>query len=164
MKLAQVVAHAAVLMTLFLPVISTGQTLQQPVQTEVRLDALISASSSVHAGYGLSIPVGLYIRTGVNAGLGVGKHGADGRLDLIGRFSPDPFRQSRWAPYGGAGLSGRFRNDEDGEHNVFLLIYLGIEGPLPQGRQSGWAPAFELGLGGGARVGVILRRGIHARR
>jgi len=44
------------------------------------------------------------------------------------------------------------------------MIFLGVEGPLPLGRTSGIVPAFELGLGGGARVGVVLRRGINARR
>ena len=32
------------------------------------------------------------------------------------------------------------------------------------GEMSGWVPAFELGLGGGARVGIVLRQGINARR
>jgi len=35
---------------------------------------------------------------------------------------------------------------------------------LPFGQPGGLVPAFELGLGGGARLGVILRQGIAARR
>jgi hypothetical protein len=76
----------------------------------------------------------------------------------------DPFRQSRWAPYAGAGLSGRYRSERDGGPRAYLLVFLGVEGPLALGALEGWVPAFELGLGGGARVGVILRRGINARR
>jgi hypothetical protein len=44
------------------------------------------------------------------------------------------------------------------------MIFLGVEGPLARGAMSGIVPAFELGLGGGARFAVILRRGINARR
>jgi hypothetical protein len=39
-----------------------------------------------------------------------------------------------------------------------------LEGPVPFGETEGWVPALEVGLGGGGRVGVILRRGVNARR
>jgi hypothetical protein len=141
-----------------------AQVPQQPVQAEGRLDGLFAHTTGVEAGLGVSVPVGLYVRTGMVAGLGAGSHGVEGRTDFIARFSLDPFRQSRWAPYAGGGISGRYRSEDDGGSHAYLLIYLGVEGPLPIGRTSGWVPAFELGLGGGARVGVILRRGINARR
>jgi hypothetical protein len=96
--------------------------------------------------------------------VGAGRHGVESRADFISRFSLDPFRQSRWAPYGGAGLSGRFRSTADGGSKAYLLVFLGLEGPLPYGQVSGWVPAVELGLGGGARIGLILRRGINGRR
>jgi len=88
----------------------------------------------------------------------------EGRTDFVSRFSLDPFRQSRWAPYAGVGISGRYRSELDGGSRAYLLIFLGVEGPLPLGEMSGWVPAFELGLGGGARVGIVLRQGINARR
>jgi hypothetical protein len=97
-------------------------------------------------------------------GVGAGRHGVESRADFIMRFSLDPFRQSRWAPYAGAGLSGRFRPTDDGGSKGFLLVFLGLEGPLPDRHLSGWVPALEVGLGGGARVGVILRKGINGRR
>jgi hypothetical protein len=137
---------------------------QQPVQLEGRVDAIIARTTGVEAGLGLSVPSGIYMRTGLVAGIGAGRHGVEGRTDLISRFSLDPFRQSRWAPYGGAGVSGRYRSKLDGGSHAYLMIFLGVEGPLPLGATSGIVPAFELGLGGGARVGVILRRGINARR
>ena len=164
MKMSRVVAPIGVLVTAIFPVIARTQTLQLPLQTEARLDGIFATASAVHAGLGLSVPTGIYLRTGVVGGVGAGKGGADGRLDIVGRFTLDPFRQSRWAPYAGAGLSQRFRTDDNGGHGAFLLIYLGVEGPLPHGEQNGWAPALELGLGGGARIGFIMRRGIHGRR
>jgi hypothetical protein len=136
----------------------------QPFQSEVRVDGIFARSSAVEAGYGISIPTGIYMRTGLVAGAGVGRHGIESRADFISRFSLDPFRQSRWAPYGGGGLSGRFRPLADGGAKAFLLVFLGIEGPLPAGKMSGWVPAVEVGLGGGARVGLLLRRGINGRR
>jgi hypothetical protein len=136
----------------------------QQLQSEVRVDGIFARTSGVEAGLGLSVPAGLYVRNGLVAGVGAGRHGVESRADFISRFSLDPFRQSRWAPYGGAGISGRFRSIADGGSKGFVLIFLGVEGPLPTSKQSGWVPAVEVGLGGGARVGLILRRGINGRR
>jgi hypothetical protein len=146
------------------PAPSAAQLTTQAYQSEVRLDGIVARTSAVEAGYGISVPMGIYVRSGLVGGVGVGRHGADGRTDLISRFSLDPFRQSRWAPYGGAGFSGRFRAAADGGSRGYLLVFLGVEGPLAAGTASGWVPAFEVGLGGGARVGVVLRRGIADRR
>src|ERR1700680_2195490 len=137
---------------------------QQPVQVEGRVDAIVARTTGVEAGLGLSVPSGIYMRTGLVAGIGAGRHGLEGRADLILRFSLDPFRQSNWAPYGGAGISGRYRSRLDGGSRAYLLVLLGVEGPLPLGQTSGIVPAFEIGLGGGARIAVILRGGINARR
>ncbi len=149
---------------LSVPASARAQAVQQPLQIEGRLDAIVSEQTAVHAGLGLSVPAGVYVRGGLVLGAGLGRHGFDARTDLIGRFTFDPLRQSRWAPYGGAGLSARFNSTADGGANGYLLFFLGIEGPVPFGRTRGWVPAFEVGLGGGARFGVIVRRGVHARR
>ena len=147
-----------------LPVVSGAQTVQQKVQSEGRLDAIFARSAGVEAAYGFTVPVGIYVRSGLVAGIGAGRHGVEGRTDFISRFSFDPFRQTRWAPYAGAGLSGRYRSKLDGGDRAYLLVFLGVEGPLPLGELSGWVPALEVGLGGGARVGLVLRRGVNARR
>ena len=141
-----------------------AQLLQQPVQSEVRVDGLVATNSGLHMGLGVSIPAGIYVRTGLIGAVGGGSHGLESRLDLLGRFSLDPFRQNRWGPYGGAGISGRFRPTAAGGSRAYLLVYLGLEGPLGVGDRTGWVPAFELGLGGGTRVGIILRRGVGGRR
>jgi hypothetical protein len=147
-----------------IPAPAAGQGRPQPIQHELRLDGFFAEQTAVHAGYGVSVPAGLYVRAGLVLGVGVGRHGFEGRSDLIGRFSFDPLRQSRWAPYGGGGVSGRFNSTEDGDGKAYLLFFLGVEGPLPAGRTRGWVPAVEVGLGGGARVGVVMRRAIHSRR
>jgi hypothetical protein len=147
-----------------LPIPGGGQVVQQRIQSEGRLDGMFARSSGVEAAYGFTVPVGIYVRSGIVAGVGVGRHGAEGRSDFIARFSFDPFRQTRWAPYAGAGISGRYRSELDGGAQAYLLVFLGVEGPLPLGELSGWVPALEVGLGGGARVGLILRRGVNARR
>ncbi|MFL5503684.1 MAG: hypothetical protein ACJ799_06715 [Gemmatimonadaceae bacterium] len=142
----------------------SAQTRQQRVQVEGRLDGIFARTSGAEAGLGLTIPAGIYVRSGIVAGIGAARHGPEGRTDLISRFSLDPFRQSRWAPYVGGGISGRYRSALDGGSRAYLLIFVGVEGPLRRGRTSGWVPAFEIGLGGGARVGIVVRRGISARR
>jgi hypothetical protein len=147
-----------------LPGFLTAQTVQQTYQSELRLDAIFARSSALQAAYGFTVPAGTYMRSGLVAGIGVGRHGVEGRTDLIARFSLDPFRQSRWAPYAGAGLSGRYRSKLDGGNRAYLLVFLGVEGPLPLGERAGWVPALEVGLGGGGRVGIAFRRGINARR
>lgn len=152
-------------LTVIVPSAARSQGLpQQPVQVEGRVDALVARTAGVEAGLGLSVPSGIYMRTGLVGGIGAGRHGVEGRTDLISRFSLDPFRQSQWAPYGGAGVSGRYRSKLDGGSHAYLMVFLGVEGPLARGATSGIVPAFELGLGGGARFAVILRRGINARR
>jgi hypothetical protein len=151
-------------LTLLVPAATLSQTPQQALQVEGRVDAIVARTTGVEAGLGLSVPSGIYMRTGLVAGIGAGRHGVEGRTDLISRFSLDPFRQSRWAPYAGAGVSGRYRTKLDGGSHAYLMIFLGVEGPLALGATSGIVPAFELGLGGGARFAVILRRGINARR
>jgi hypothetical protein len=147
-----------------LPSVGGAQTVQQKFQSEGRLDAIFARTAGVEAAYGLTVPVGIYVRSGIVAGIGAGRHGVEGRTDFVSRFSFDPFRQTRWAPYAGAGLSGRYRSNLDGGDRAYLLVFLGVEGPLPLGELSGWVPALEVGLGGGARVGLILRRGVNARR
>jgi len=155
---------ASLIVGFAVPAVVGAQLPQQSLQTEGRLDGIFARTAGVEAGLGVTVPAGIYVRSGLVTGLGAGRHGVEGRTDFVSRFSLDPFRQSRWAPYAGGGISGRYRSNLDGGSRAYLLIFLGVEGPLPLGEVSGWVPAFELGLGGGARVGVLLRRGINARR
>jgi len=164
MDQSRVLVLLALGVSVLTPFAAPAQVLTQASQSEARVDAIFARTSAVEVGYGVSIPAGIYVRAGLNAGVGAGRHGIESRADFISRFSLDPFRQSRWSPYGGAGLSGRFRSLADGGAKAYLLVFLGVEGPLPDGKMSGWVPAVEVGLGGGARVGLIVRRGIAGRR
>jgi hypothetical protein len=109
------------------------------------------------------VPLGLYVRLALGAAAGAAwtarEARASGRVDAIARFLLDPFFQSRWAPYGGAGVSARYVAADERWHG-FLVIAVGLEGP----RSGGVVPAIELGLGGGARLGVVLRRALPDRR
>jgi hypothetical protein len=162
--MTHIARSCALIWLLLSPALAGSQIPTQSLQSEIRVDAIFARTGAAEAAYGLTLPAGIYVRNGVVAGLGAGPDGLEGRADLVSRFSLDPFRQSRWAPYGGAGISGRFRPDRAGGSRGYLLVLLGIEGPLAAGNRTGWVPAIELGLGGGARLGVVLRRAIADRR
>ncbi|SRR6266542_342493 len=141
-----------------------AQTEQQRIQVESRADVIVSRWTAGQGAVGVSVPSGLYVRTGMSAGIGGGGRGFDTRIDLFSRFNLDPFRQSRWAPYAGGGLSGRYAAEDSPRTHAYLLGFIGFEGPLRGIRAAGWAPAFELGFGGGARFGVVLRQAVRGRR
>lgn len=123
---------------------------------EARLDGFASDPWAVHGGLGVTAPLGTYVRFGAVAGLGAGAAGVSGRADLVARFTLDPFRERRWAPYAAGGVSWRFG---EGSRDALVLL-AGMEGPS----RRGVAPAVELGVGGGFRAGVILRRALPGRR
>lgn len=128
------------------------------VAPEVRLDGIVARVSALQLGAGFTVTAGTYVRTGAVAAVGFSRDGLSGRIDAIARFHFDPFRQSRWAPYGGGGISGRFDSDE--KARAYILLLFGLDGPV----YNGATPTFELGLGGGARIGVIVRRATAERR
>jgi hypothetical protein len=128
------------------------------IDAEVRLDGIIARVDAIHLGVGATTVVGTYVRMGADGAVGFNRHGLSGRVDGLARFHFDPFRQSRWAPYGGGGISGRF--DKGEKARAYLLIFLGIDGPV----SGSVTPSFEVGLGGGGRVGIILRQARKDRR
>jgi hypothetical protein len=128
------------------------------IDGEVRLDGIIARVDAIHLGVGATTVVGTYVRMGIDGAVGFNRHGLSGRIDGLARFHFDPFRQSRWAPYGGGGVSGRF--DKGEKARAYLLVFLGIDGPV----SGSVTPSFELGLGGGGRVGIILRQARKDRR
>jgi hypothetical protein len=158
------VIAAAVLASAAFPAGAAAQTASELVQPEVRADVIASRWTSVEAGLGMTLPAGTYLRIGGTAAAGGGPLGFDSRLDLFGRFSPDPFRQSGWAPYAGGGLSERFTQRSAPRSRGYLLVFIGVEGPLSPRSSSGWVPALELGLGGGVRAGIAMRHAIAGRR
>ena len=73
---------------------------------------------------------------------------------LLVRFLLDPFRQSAYGLSMGGGLSARAEPGDRVRPRLLLAVDL-------EGRRSsrGLVPALQVGLGGGVRVGVVLRRG-----
>ncbi len=139
-----------------------GAQLPAPsMHPEARFDVIAGHQPAVQAGIGLQVPMGYYVRVGLDGAAGVATYSlpssvsrADARVDLLVRFLLDPFRQSAYGLSVGGGLSARA---EPGDHvRPRLLVAADLEG-----RRSahGLVPALQVGLGGGVRVGVVLRRG-----
>jgi hypothetical protein len=126
------------------------------VQFEARLDALGGPPAGAQAGFGANIPAGYYVRIGADVAAGAASRGgeavASARADVAARFLLDPFREFRWGPYIGGGFTTQW--DQRANWRGDLLLLLGFEGPA----HAGWRTSVELGLGGGARLGVVLRR------
>jgi len=119
---------------------------------EVRIDAIAANPAAIHAGAGFTVAMGTYVRSGIDAAIGSSEHGISGRIDFVNRFHLDPFRQHGWAPYAGGGLTARF--DDNRTNRYYLLVFLGLDSPA----KKGIATSIEAGLGGGARLGLILRK------
>jgi hypothetical protein len=147
---------------------ASAQQLAAPhVAPEARVDLIAGHDPAIQLGAGVQIPAGYYARVGLVAAVGMAvgdradsaRRGLDGRIDLLARFLLDPFRQSAYGLSFGGGASLRA---EQGERaRPLLLAAVEVEG-----RRStrGLVPAVQVGLGGGVRLGVILRRGGPAAR
>jgi hypothetical protein len=128
------------------------------VAIEARADVIVSKVTAAHTAVGFTVKTGTYLRSGVDAGLGATRDGISGRIDFVNRFHLDPFRQFKWAPYAGGGLGVRF--DDNRKERVYALVFLGLDGPV----RNGLGTSFEAGLGGGGRIGMIIRRAAAERR
>jgi hypothetical protein len=151
----------ALLLTLLITPQITAQQSPSPMQPELRADAIVARATAVELGGGAVWPVGDYLRLGGDLAAGVvARAGAGGRLgaraDAVGRFHFDQGAM-RWAPYLVGGAS--YRADVRSRGALYLLVALGVEGPAARGV----VPAVELGVGGGLRVGIALRRSARTR-
>jgi len=132
---------------------------QQPVrampQRELRLELPVTPDAGLGAGFGLNVRAGWYARVGVAATLSAVRDGAGWgtaeRIEATSRFLFDPFAERPHGVYAGAGVAAR--RGPDGTTRGDLLLLIGVEG-RPAGRT---VPAVELALGGGLRLGVVLR-------
>lgn len=146
------VKAVAVLICLLLPIAAKSQDI------EGRIDAITNGPAAAHAGVGFSVSAGTYARSGIDGAIGISAGGLSGRVDLFTRFHLDPFREHRWAPYGAGGITARF--DHDRKMRAYILLVAGIDGPVADGV----AMSFEAGLGGGGRIGVVIRKAAAKRR
>jgi hypothetical protein len=147
---------------LMIPCVARAQE-RTPIRPEVRIDATSATVQRLELGAGAAIPMGTYVRVALLAGGGLarddrsgsradGDRVAAGRADIVARFQLDPFHQSLRGLYSGAGLSYLASRGERGR--VYLTLLAGLE-LRDRGHVT---PAIELGLGGGVRLGVALRR------
>jgi hypothetical protein len=136
--------------------LAQSDALKPDVQLEARLDVLGGPPAGVQAGIGANVAAGYYLRIGADAAAGAssrdGSAVASGRVDVVTRYLLDPFHEFRWGPYAGGGFTAQW--DRRANWRGDLLLLIGVEGPA----HAGWRTSVELGLGGGARLGVVLRR------
>ena len=137
------------------PVALQAQDRPRPVFV-ARLDGTSSAVPRLEGSLGAAIPLGTYGRLHVTAGGGAARdadvaHPAV-RADVIGRFLLDPLKQARRGPYFGGGVSYLAHRGETGR--AWLTLVAGVE----LRERGGLVPGIELGVGGGARIGLVVRR------
>jgi hypothetical protein len=135
-----------------------GQMPNQPrMSEEYRADVLFGRGTAGQVGAGVQLPLGYYVRLGVTGAAGVTWRDGDsvggGRVDIVARYLLDPFREVAWTPSFGGGLTVRY-DDGDERPHAYLAVVLDVEGPRLRRALS---PAFQIGLGGGTRLGFVLR-------
>ena len=125
-------------------------------QPELRGDVVGPRPNSLQPGMGLIVPLGYYVRASGDVGYAPIANPsliADRwRADVLARFTFDPFREQRWGLSVGGGLSFR--------RHTYLAAILDLEGP----EMHGFLPALQVGLSGGTRGALILRRVVKGRR
>lgn len=129
---------------------------------EFRVDAISSRAATIQLGGGVSVPAGIYARMGVVAAGGIAvRHDsvrAAARFDGSIRFLLDPLREYPIGLYGIGGVSLMY--DAFERWRPLVVLGVGAETRSRHGRTT----AVELALGGGVRVGVVLRRATVTRR
>lgn len=160
--LALVIALSAV------PTEVSAQNPESPgLMPEVRGDVILGRQAAVQLGVGVQIPAGYYVRVGVDGAVGMRvhdtslstQHQLDGRLDVLARFLLDPFRQTAYGLSLGGGMS--LRAEQGDRVRPVLLVAVDLEG---RRSMRGLVPAVQVGLGGGTRIGIVLRRGAQGAR
>lgn len=129
----------------------------ETVLPEVRIDAIVGRRTGAQLGAGIVLDAGFYARIALLAAGGVERASSGAlvgtqRVEAVLRFHTDPLRKSNPGVYFGGGLGARRSADTRTRATVIALI--GFEAPYGHHL----APAFELGVGGGARIGIALRR------
>jgi hypothetical protein len=132
-------------------------------QPSVRMDAILGHDAIGQVAGGIAIAPAYNLRVGLDAGIGAARRAsggaqAAGRIDLLARWLTDPFRQSRRALHAGGGLGVLL--EQGAAPRPVAIVTLGLEGAS----DGPWVPGVEIGLGGGFRAGVTLRRASARRR
>jgi hypothetical protein len=127
-----------------------------PVRAQVGIEALEATHMALEGEMGIIVPAGIYVRTSLIGASGTtwsnGTTRSVSRVELVSRFLLDPFRE---APFGlslGGGIG--ITNASGGSR---WRPYLALVTDLELSRAGGWTPAIQTGLGGGVRLGLVLR-------
>ena len=146
--------HIAVLLLLGCTALPVRAQFLQP---ELRVDVSGPAPIAIEPGIGLTTAFGTYTRLAILAGYDVNgapeRTGRRWRGDVLARLTLDPFRQQRWALSFGGGVSYRGAS-------TYLAALVDVEGPEVRGM----LPAVQVGVSGGMRAAVVLRRAMRGRR
>jgi hypothetical protein len=128
-----------------------------PRYVEYRVDGVVTRGFAAQAGIGAVFSAGMYMRLSVDGAAGEtwigGSSKASGRIDALGRFLLDPFREIPIAMSLGGGVSVPYVRG-DAHLRPYLTAVVDIEGR----KRGALTPALQVGLGGGARIGVVFRR------
>lgn len=131
---------------------------ESALRSEARVDAIFARAQLVQGGLGVSVRTGYNVRVNFAAAAGLAFKGDEQKSSARGdgtlRLLLDPFGESSVGLSVGGGLSMLYDGFE--QTRPVGLVVLGIEGK-PRSRLV-WST--ELALGGGARIGVVLRRRI----
>jgi hypothetical protein len=133
-----------------------------PFRPAFRLDLITDRDPSLQAALGVGIVTAYNTRLSVDVGGGAVSRAtgtrAAARVDLLGRWLSDPFGQGRWGLNAGGGVG--LRAEPSAAPRVVALVVVGLEG-----RSDGqWVRGVEVGLGGGVRAGVTVKRALPRRR
>jgi hypothetical protein len=120
----------------------------QTVQAEARVEAIGPRPFVYLPAVALGVPTGRYVRTSVGTTLGDPR-----RIDVLARFTFDPYRERPLALSVGGGISVL-------RDATFLAIVADLEGPTLRRL----VPFVQAGLGGGPRFAAGIRQAIRGRR
>ena len=132
---------------------------------ELRVDAIDVRSintGTLQGGLGANVPLGIYVRLELVGAGGItrldGVNQKSARVDAIARFLLDPFNETTWGLSIGGGMSAMF--EANAATHEYLVVVADLEAP----RIGAVTPALQIGLGGGVRVGIVMRASRAARR
>jgi hypothetical protein len=120
----------------------------QTVQAEARFEAVGPEPFAYLPAVAFGVPTGRYVRTSVGTTLGDPR-----RIDVLARFTFDPYRERPLALSVGGGVSV-YRDA------TYFAIVADLEGPTIRRL----VPFVQAGLGGGPRLAAGIRQAIRGRR
>jgi hypothetical protein len=132
---------------------------------ELRVDAIDVRSintGTLQGGVGANVPLGIYVRLELVGAGGITRVDSvnhnSARVDAIVRFLLDPFDEASWGLSIGGGMSAMF--EASATTHEYLVVVADLEAP----RIGAVTPALQIGLGGGVRVGIVMRASRPSRR